>query len=144
MTQEAAAGSCPNIASDLGRLTAQIDRLDRSQAPPNSFWHAMSDGIEKQSPEDAQHQYDEYVSQNASSCDLGQLARALHAVQDSYSPAHRGFQPWKGTFRTNPFRLAWHGLQDTFAMPGTYDQAVAASAAIINAAAAACNCLCRK
>ena len=57
----------------------------------------------------------QYVTTNFESGNIEDLANALHAMQDAYSPAHDGFQPWNG-FSDTPFLdLAQHGLQDFFA-----------------------------
>jgi len=143
-SEAAAAAGCGSAAGDLGRLTAEVDtEIEGSQKPENSIWHGMRDGINNQTVEEAQAAYEEYVAENSASCEPAKLARALHAVQDSYSPAHRGFKKWKGIWRSLP-SLPLHVLQDTFAHPGTYQNAVADSAAIIAGAAARCECLCSK
>ena len=63
-------------------------------------------------PEQAKEKFDKYVQKNLASCKLGDLARALHAIQDSYSPAHKGFQEWLGVEWTPAKDLVSHLLKD--------------------------------
>lgn len=67
-----------------------------SQLPENSYWHAMSDGTSRQTPQEAEKLYNSYVESNLASGTQDGLARALHAIQDSAAEGHRGFQPWPG------------------------------------------------
>jgi hypothetical protein len=145
MAKEAAVmAGCSDRASEFGDDTAGVDKKEHSQDPENSYWHHMSDGIHKQSVDDARASYEVWVAQHSSSCEVSELAYALHDVQDGFSPAHWDFQSWSGFRNTNILALALHGLRDTFASPGTYRDAVAASAVIISQAASRCPCLCRK
>lgn len=148
MSREAAGlAQCSRQASALGSATAGVDdetQYPGSQSPLNSFWHAMSDGSgEGQSPEDARAQYEQYLNDLTPSCNISDIARRLHATQDSYSPAHRGFKPWRGFRLRDIFGLAGHGLRDTFASPGTYRDAVDASTAIIDQVRLNCPCFCQ-
>ncbi|HEX9046417.1 MAG TPA: hypothetical protein VF988_05265 [Verrucomicrobiae bacterium] len=64
--------------------------------------HAMSDGEHGQSVDDAQKAANDFVRDMINKarnekkrCDaMRDLGLAMHAVQDSTSPAHHGFQPW--------------------------------------------------
>ena len=94
ITSEALGGNanCANLA----RMVSDVDRLEHSQDPANSYWHAMRDGVSGQSVADAQALFDKYVADNVAAGTMESLARALHAVQDSVAAGHRGFQPWSG------------------------------------------------
>jgi RHS repeat-associated protein len=143
-TASANQAGCSNIAPQIGVATAHVDALPTSQDPANSFWHAMSDGTAKQSANEAMQFYDAYVAKYSSSCKIDDLARALHAVEDSFSPAHEGFQSWMGFSNTSYFSLAIHGLKDGFPAPSTYGAAVQAGADIMSQAASRCPCLCNR
>ena len=81
---------CENIAAELGEKTALVDSDEfepGTQDPESAYKHAMRDGLNNQSVADAQAQYQNWLNLNSSGSDLGQLARALHALQDSFSPA---------------------------------------------------------
>jgi hypothetical protein len=104
----------------------------------------MSDGTANQSVNEAMQLYDAYVAKYSSSCKIDALARALHAVEDSFSPAHVGFQPWMGFSNTSYLSLAIHGLKDTFPTPSAYGAAVQAGADIMSQAASRCPCLCQR
>ncbi len=80
----------------LPNMVAMADFLPGSQLPANSFWHAMSNGAENQSPAAAAREYHNYVADNIAAGTLEGLARALHAVQDNAASGHRGFQAWNG------------------------------------------------
>jgi RHS repeat-associated protein len=85
--------SCPTLPQDV----ALADWLPGSQAPENSAWHAMRDGTNpRATPESAGKDFNDFVEQQWKQCTCAGLARALHAVQDSYARGHGGFQPWSG------------------------------------------------
>jgi RHS repeat-associated protein len=110
-TQALEAGMDRATAQRLGQLTGDVDNLPGSQDPVNSHWHAMQDpGIWKF---EAEQNYRKHVAENLDSCDLRNLAMALHAIQDSYSPAHGGFKKWYGWAATSGLSLAWHGFLDS-------------------------------
>lgn len=143
-TASAKQAGCSNIATQIGIATAQVVALPTSQDPANSFWHAMSDGTAKQSAYEATQLYDTYVAKYSGSCKIDDLARALHAAEDSFSPAHEGFQSWMGFSNKSILSLALHGLKDSFPTPNAYGAAVQASADIMSQAASSCPCLCSK
>jgi RHS repeat-associated protein len=118
------AGSpCP----DLPGFVALADFLPGSQAPSNSFWHAMRDGTVGESAQSASAKYQQYVDEQIRGCSCAGLARALHAIQDSYSPAHSNFQPWNGS----PVPLPSHVFRDSYPSNATRQQAVNASVSAI-------------
>ena len=87
------AASCPTLPQDV----AMADWLPGSQAPENAAWHAMRDGTNPSvDTEVAQNNFNDFVDQQWKTCTCAGLARALHAVQDSYARGHKGFQPWSG------------------------------------------------
>ena len=133
MTRGAAgAAGCDNLADKLGDATAAVDSAQGSQSAENAFWHAMSDGTIA-NPEVAKAQaladFLQYITTNFESGNIEDLAKALHAMQDAYSPAHEGFQPWNGPWPATPLLdLAQHGLQDFFgAYSSNFDIAQAVS-----------------
>jgi RHS repeat-associated protein len=147
MSREAAnLAKCSKRAGELGSATASVDdgrKFPGTQAPENSFWHAMSDGIAGQSPEEASDQYDEYMNTLATSCDIRDIGRRLHALQDSFSPAHRGFKSWRGFRLRDVFGLIGHGFRDSFASPSTYNRSVDASRSLIEQVRETCPCFCQ-
>ena len=80
----------------LPGLVVEVDFLPGSQDPANAYWHAMSDALTGQTPDQAQTLYLQYVDQQIATCTQQGLARALHAVEDSAAEGHQGFQPWDG------------------------------------------------
>jgi hypothetical protein len=118
------AGSpCP----DLPAMVALADFLPGSQATQNSHWHAMSNGTAGESAAAANAKYQQYLKEQMGSCSCAGLARALHAIQDSYSPAHTGFQPWNGSKVPSPS----HVYKDSYPSKAVWQQAVNASVAAI-------------
>jgi RHS repeat-associated protein len=71
----------------LAIQTAAVDFRDGSFSQFSTVNHAMS-SVGGRTTEEV---FDRYV---ARSIERGDLAAALHAVQDSISPAHEGFQVW--------------------------------------------------
>jgi hypothetical protein len=86
--------------SELAKATAMADFLPGSQDPSNSYWHAMRDGTGSQTVEQAGALFYEYIEQQIKSCTVQGLARALHAIQDSFAAGHRDFQQWTGRVPT--------------------------------------------
>ena len=94
-------------ANDRQILCDQQDAVDSDQAAADSYRHAMSNGsgTPPQSPAAARQQANDYVrdlltkartaeSKNDHTTAMQELGQAMHALQDSTSPAHHGFQPW--------------------------------------------------
>ena len=93
--------------ADLPALVAQVDWLPGSALPENSYWHAMRNGRDpSETAATARAKYDGYVDQQMRLCDCNALARALHAVQDSFAGGHVGFQSWSGGWPSVPH--VWH------------------------------------
>ena len=90
----AIAGSpCPNLSAEA----AMADWLPGAQNPQNSHWHAMRDGTNPDSTvESARGDFNNFLNAQWKSCSCEGLARALHAIQDSYARGHANFQPWGG------------------------------------------------
>lgn len=92
-------------------MSAEVDSLPGSQETINSHWHAMRDP--NWSIEEARNFFNNYVQDNLDKCTWKGLARALHAIQDSYTPSHSGFQIWSGMDETSLFELIFiHGSRD--------------------------------
>jgi hypothetical protein len=90
-----AQGTCLQAkATELGNLTAGVDGQAGSQLPENSHIHSMcAPGIE---PKTCQKRTQDYVQQELRKCTLPALANALHAIQDSFAPGHKGGKEWHG------------------------------------------------
>jgi len=74
---------------DLAVLVAQVDDLPNSQKAWNSHMHAMcAFGLDLFI---CQRNYENYIASLRNSCDLRDLAKIIHAVQDSYAGGHRNF-----------------------------------------------------
>ena len=71
-------------------------------------------------PQQAKEKFDDYVKNQLATCNIAGLANALHAIQDSFSPAHKGFKAWEGfplassmaELIGNVSGLALHGIRD--------------------------------
>ena len=116
----------------LAAMVAGVDFLPGAQLPENSFWHAMSDGTSGQTPAEAEVLFNNYVESQLASGTQEGLARALHAVQDSFAGGHAGFQPWDGGSTSLHIPSLSHILADTFPSPATLAKAVQASKDIID------------
>ena len=123
----------------LPLATADVDIQENSQRPENAAWHHMKQGW--QTIAQAQAEYDKYLQQRRSSCETGDLARVLHAIQDGFSPSHRDFQTW--TDKEGVGRLILHGLADMFPSPSSLERSTAATASEISAFMLRCPCVCR-
>ncbi|SDN35727.1 Ig-like domain repeat protein [Polaromonas sp. JS666] len=124
----------PNLV-ELAKATAMADFLPGSQDPENSYWHAMRDGTGTQTAEQAKVLFDEYIERQMSSCTIQGLARAAHAVQDSFAAGHRHFQPWAGGLPTPS-----HLRGDVLPSEATLNKAVAATKALILRYKQTCEC----
>ena len=86
------AGMNPSEASDLGAEVAAADFAPHSQDGWASFMHAMcSPGL---STEVCQKNWENYIRSELNKCTKKGLARAIHALQDSYAGGHGGFQQY--------------------------------------------------
>ena len=90
--------------------SAEADYLyNQGSSPLDAAKHAMS--TPQNSPEDARKLYCKYIKDQLNKFNIqmanakstlakkaayAQLGKGLHAVMDSTSPAHRGFQVWAG------------------------------------------------
>ena len=136
---------CENIANELGKKTAAVDSKPGSQDPENAYEHAMRDGYNNQSVAEAQALYQNWVNSQGASSDLADIADALHALQDSFSPAHVGFLPWNGYDNTDLEDLLWHGIQDFYGRyTSAFNKAIDASAKLLEKAKQRDPCLCKK
>jgi RHS repeat-associated protein len=87
----------------LKDVSADVDSLYPGQLQKNDYQHAMSMPGEKPDAaaakwskflQDQQNKAKKCSDRNAGLSDFG---RGLHALADSTSPSHRGFQPWEPT-----------------------------------------------
>jgi len=124
----------------LAGQVAGVDFLPGGQDAENSFWHAMSDGTHGQTAEEAGAAFKEYVQQQLASCTQEGLARALHAIQDSFAGGHKDFQPWDGGRTHLHIPTSQHILADTFPSPDILDAAVQATRAVIERFNKECKC----
>ena len=74
---------------DLGTQGADRDSADT---------HAMSPRKEDGRQESCQHAYEGTKQQIGRDIDSGDLAKALHTIEDATATAHRGYQPWDGEY----------------------------------------------
>jgi len=124
----------------LASQVAGVDFLPGAQLAENSFWHAMSDGTSGQLPAEAEAAYNDYVATQLASCTNEGLARALHAVQDSFARGHKDFHSWDGGHTRLHIPNLSHILADTFPSPATLDNAVRASKELIDQFNSKCSC----
>jgi hypothetical protein len=120
--------SCQN----LPQAVALVDYIPGNDLPKNSFWHAMRDGTNpRETVETARAKYLQYVQDQVGLCSCDGLARALHAVQDSFASGHVGFQPWYGG---GPFGWpgASHLYHDMYPSDVEKSSATDASAAMLS------------
>jgi hypothetical protein len=143
MSREAAsAAGCSAMANDLGAATAGVDSRGGSQdTDEHVYWHHMA--RPGQTAADAAQGFADHIAHYSSSCALEDIALVLHAWQDSYSPAHRGFPQWHGFQGTSLLGLLNHGLNDFIASNGTYDAAKNKSKEIILDRMSHCPNLCK-
>ena len=140
ITVDAIAQAGGSSCSNLQHLVALVDTLPESQAPANSFWHAMRDGTNpKETDATAKAKYDQYVDQQWKTCTCEGLARTLHAIQDSFPVGHAGFQPWSGGLPS-----VSHVYHDGYPSPHVRSSAVSASANAIRHYEKSCKMGCPK
>lgn len=120
----AMAGSpCPSLPAAV----ANADWFPGSQAPRNAHWHAMRDGTNPNATvESARRDYNGFVNEQWKTCTCEGLARAMHAVQDSFARGHAGFQPWNGGVPTPA-----HAHADGYPSKSEREAAVKASVELI-------------
>ena len=71
--------------------------------------------------------FDNYVDESWKFCDSAGLARAFHAIQDSFAAGHRGFQPWDRGSTPLHLPTADHAHHDGYSTKQEYNDAVNAS-----------------
>ena len=109
--------------SDLKILVAEQVIAVKDQSAAGSFKHAMSDGKNNQSVNEAMDLANQFVlhALKVARClekegrheeALQALGDAMHALQDSTSPEHNGFKPWDG--HPNSWSALLHGLGENF------------------------------
>lgn len=105
----------------LPRQVAGVDFQEDSQEIYNSHMHAMCPaGLSKRV---CAINYQNYIDRELKSCDTAGLARALHAIQDSFAGGHEGLQTYGGLRG-----LTLHHLfRDYFLKPEQITGAISAS-----------------
>jgi len=96
MTAEAmtAEGFSGADARGLAKDVMNVDRREGTQNPDRAYEHAMREKTNpRMSDYEAERRYREFVDQATKK---GDHAAAIHAIQDSYSAGHAGFQEWGG------------------------------------------------
>jgi RHS repeat-associated protein len=133
----AMAGSpCPNLPAAV----AMADWLPGSQDPKNAHWHAMRNGKDPTAtPATAKRDFDNFVNEQSKACTCEGLARALHAIQDSFARGHAGGQPWSGGLPSLS-----HAYHDGYPSQEERSGAVNASAAAIRNFGKECKNQCPK
>ncbi len=141
-TAATASGYSSAWANRLGQLTAAVDSAPNSQEPEESVRHAMRDQLT--TPERARVDYKQYVSERLKTCNVADLAAALHAVQDSF--AHENFPVWNG-IRSSTFPellgKIWHVINDSGVVPwmwGDLSRSSRATQEYLNAWKQRCGC----
>jgi hypothetical protein len=116
---------------ELGILTGDVDGLPGSQDPANSHMHSMCSPGEAAAS--CASRTKKYVDEQLKQCTLPALAKALHAIQDSFPRGHRGGRQWKGMPREKDgedlLDSAVHLLNDL--LPSTGKAAAATKATIL-------------
>jgi len=78
----------------LAQKVRDVDILPGSQDSANAYMHAMcGPGLDTTTCE---RMFFEYVHHQMQECTLDGLAKAIHAVQDSFARGHSGFQSYAG------------------------------------------------
>lgn len=113
----------PITAGKLALATAWVDFRPNSQRAENAFWHAMSSTA--LTPEEAADAMEQYVR---AAMETGDLAAALHALQDGFARGHAGFQIYLGRLRDLPRH---HILGDWCPSSQEWNSAEGASRALI-------------
>ena len=90
---------CGKKAEALAEANASVDN---NQDPEEAYRHAMSNGNDPASLANDIAKYYGIINKGNSSCNIGDIAAALHAVQDSTTPAHSGFKPWSNRWWEYP------------------------------------------
>lgn len=87
--------NCSKKAEELANTNAAVDNIYTS--PEDAYYHAMVNGyLDKAGQNNDINNYYNLVERGTNSCDnIKDIGEALHAIQDSFAPAHSGFQPWK-------------------------------------------------
>jgi RHS repeat-associated protein len=167
ITEVAYRRTSPCVAADEETIkwSNDYDMWPGSQAIDNAYTHAMTPAdsimeavapgnyggsiykkrfILRISRAEARSRWLGFIWENVASCTPMGLGFALHALQDSFSHGHAGFEPWDGGFTKHNIPTPDHIWVDTVIDYGTFNRAVEASAELIKAQAKLCrsNCKC--
>jgi RHS repeat-associated protein len=111
-------------ANDRQTLKDMTVLVDTWQKPAESYYHAMRDGLARQSAAEARQKANDWVRdqilkarkarrENNIPQAMQEFGKALHTLQDSTSPAHYGFQPWYGE-NDSRSNVAAHALKERY------------------------------
>ena len=128
----------------LKNASWDMDYAPGQQDSPFSYEHGMSNGVVGETPSEAEQESDAFIARNEHDAQriqaewiasghtgfapaaLTAFGNALHTITDRMSPAHAGFQPWRGQSGWNPSAW-WHFARESFATSGEMTFSVAAA-----------------
>ncbi len=128
-------GLSPQQMQTLEDVSQNMDNNPGQQDPSLAFEHSMSNGLTGQTPEEAEAQSEDFIAKNEaqaalleaewlkeghtgiSPLALNAFGNALHTITDGFSPAHRGYQPWFGTW--------WRSIKHFYNESSPFDPAIA-------------------
>lgn len=139
MTEEALERVKCKGMEPLPLAVSYVDEREFSQTAAYASWHNMRPPW--RTPEEGQQDVEDTLRKARASCNLDDLALALHTTQDGTSPSHRGVQVWTG--REGFGEKVVHGIPDAFPSSSTWAKTVDASAREIEAFKARCPCVCK-
>jgi len=128
--------NCSKAAADIAAANVDIDS-SANQDPANAYKHAMSNGYASPPYAEDKFNWAKAVTDGMDSCKVNVLGLATHALQDSFAPAHNGFQPW----RNHLYEYLKHA-GDMFEGPDS-DAAERATVTLLQGIATRCPCLCK-
>jgi RHS repeat-associated protein len=133
MTRDAAidAGYTYSEADALAKAVADVDNRPGTQRPDayDSNTHAMAGRKPNGAQQTCQQAYAGTQQQINQDIDRGDLAAALHTIEDSYSPSHFGYQPWNGGYTPLHIPGPAHMIGEDFQTPSSPDVQAATAAA---------------
>ncbi len=141
---------------DFAPHSQDIDRaFTHAMTPADKELEPSTDGfgdvryslriVPRMSKAEAKSRWLGFIWENMASCKSKELGFALHALQDSFSPAHADFALWDGGLSKYQIPSLYHIWVDTVIPWEIFDRAVDASASLIKAQSRICNnCPCRE
>ena len=114
--------------SDVADVDGRPGALGTDAATANS--HGMAGRKPNGQMQNCQQAYQGALKQLLDAA-TGDLAKALHLIQDAYSPAHYPFKPWYGGYTAFHLPSPLHGVQDLW-LGSAANAAVTASTMFLN------------